>query len=124
MKAILFVMAMALASWSVPAHAEPLPKEFIGLWCYEGETNGLALYSDGKEKCINGLNFKRNGYDGYYDNALNIKCTYLSIKHTDAVIIRIVARCFDKGEHEDGSRFTAKLNLSLNRIRELTIRWE
>jgi hypothetical protein len=130
----IFFLAMAMLAYSLmPAHAEPMPKDFLGPWCFEGETNRIASYSDGvfwyKGKCPSvQINFRRDGYDIINENHVpGVKCKYVSIKWfcpKCPQVIDIVARCIDRVEHEDGPRFVAKLNLALNRVRELSIKWE
>jgi hypothetical protein len=44
-------MAMLVSAFA-PAKADPLPDDYLGLWCFEFNTYGLELYSvdgdDGK----------------------------------------------------------------------------
>jgi hypothetical protein len=118
MKKILFAMAM-LANSLVPAHAEPLPRDYFGLWCFEGKDQ----YSDSSfwynGKCPGTwINIKRNGYEFRHEHEPDvINCKYVSVKHADPVIIRVVARCTS----DEGTTWKETLRLSLNRVRELTI---
>jgi hypothetical protein len=122
MKKILFAMAM-LACSLMPAHADPLPQAYIGLWCFEGENwddiDALPIEFDGY---VNGQLVVRNGT--CFDNEVYIKvtpkgydlneddrCDFVSIKHTGKFeeiplsktkyykipYIRTVAKCGGEG---------------------------
>jgi hypothetical protein len=104
MKTILFVMAMALACSSVPSHANPLMKDYIGAWCYDGDYNDIrgAYDSTSCESNEKSIEIDQKGYNLSPDD----RCDFVSIKiipnsgmprFAIPNHIRTVARCAGEG---------------------------
>ena len=120
-KLLLISLAGAVLA-SVPAHADPLPSAFVGVWCFVKD-NPNNLGTPGDKTCsgifntraIRTLKINLKGYEWTNADATDgILCKFVSIKHTgrkaaastqarpkDYIpIIRTVARCIGEGVDE------------------------
>jgi hypothetical protein len=108
---------------SVPAHADPLPSAYVGIWCFVNDNSKYQSGTPGDKTCssvfntraIRTLKINLKGYEWTNADATDgILCKFVSIKHTgrkaaastqarpkDYIpIIRTVARCIGEGVDE------------------------
>ena len=105
---------------SVPAHADPLPSAYVGIWCFVNDNphnqSGTPTCSGiFNTRAIRTLKINLKGYEWTNADATDgILCKFVSIKHTgrkaaastqarpkDYIpIIRTVARCRGEGVDE------------------------
>ena len=120
-KLLLISLAGAVLA-SVPAHADPLPRPYVGSWCFVKD-NPNSPGTPGDKTCsgifntraIRTLKINLKGYEWTNADATDgILCKFVSIKHTgrkaaastqarpkDYIpIIRTVARCIGEGVDE------------------------
>src|SRR5260370_40925489 len=76
---------------SVPAHADPLPRPYVGSWCFVNDNSHNQLGTAGEKTCsgifntraIRTLKINLKGYEWTNaDAADGILCKFVSIKHT------------------------------------------
>ena len=120
-KLLLISLAGAVLA-SVPAHADPLPSAFVGVWCFVKD-NPNNPGTPGAKTCsgifnrtaIRTLKINLKGYEWTNADATDgILCKFVSIKHTGRKTaastqarpkdyiptIRTVARCIGEGVDE------------------------
>jgi hypothetical protein len=115
MKKILFAMVMLVSAFA-PAHADPLPESYLGLWCFDKDNPYNTSGTSSKDTC-SGIFTSMNVSDliitryGYQSNARGNKCGFIFIKHTGKKaatstqarpenyipIIHTMARCIEEG---------------------------
>ena len=142
-KLLLISLAGALFA-SVPAHADPLPRPYVGSWCFVNDNSHNQSGTPGEKTCsgifnrtaIRTLKINLKGYEwANADAADGTLCKFVSIKHTgkkaaastqarpkDYIpIIRTVARCIGEGVDEvwrERQEFTYyKGSLSIKRLK-------
>ena len=119
----LIAVAGAALFAAVPAHADPLPRPYVGSWCFVNDNSKYQSGTPGDKTCsgvfntraIRTLKINLKGYEWTNADATDgILCKFVSIKHTgrkaapspkakleDYVpIIRTVARCIGEGVDE------------------------
>jgi hypothetical protein len=121
-KLLLISLAGALFA-SVPAHADLLPRPYVGSWCFVNDNSHNQSGTAGEKTCsgifntraIRTLKINLKGYEWTNADATDgILCKFVSVKHTgrkaptstqatpkDYIpIIRTVARCIGEGVDE------------------------
>ena len=119
----LIVVAGAALFAAVPAHADPLPRPYVGSWCFVNDNSKYQSGTPGDKTCsgvfntraIRTLKINLKGYEwANADAADGTLCKFVSIKLTgrkaaastqarpkDYIpIIRTVARCIGEGVDE------------------------
>ena len=119
----LIAVAGAALFAAVPAHADPLPRPYVGSWCFVNDNSKYQSGTPGDKTCssvfntraIRTLKINLKGYEWTNADATDgILCKFVSIKHTgrkaaastqarpkdDIPIIRTVARCIGEGVDE------------------------
>ena len=121
-KLLLIAVAGAVLFAAVPAHADPLPRAYVGSWCFVNDNSHNQSGTPGEKTCsgiftraIRTLKINLKGYEWTNADATDgILCKFVSIKHTgrkaaastqarpkDYIpIIRTVARCIGEGVDE------------------------
>jgi hypothetical protein len=122
-KLLLIAVAGAALFASVPAHADPLPSAYVGVWCFVNDNRYNRSGTRGEKTCsgifntraIRTLKINLKGYEWTNADATDgTLCKFVSIKHTgrkaaaltqarpgDYIpIIRTVARCIGEGVDE------------------------
>ena len=122
-KFLLIAVAGAALFAAVPAHADPLPRPYVGSWCFVNDNSKYQSGTPGDKTCssifntraIRTLKINLKGYEWTNADATDgILCKFVSIKHTgrkaaastqarpkdDIPIIRTVARCIGEGVDE------------------------
>ena len=140
----LIAVAGAALFAAVPAHADPLPRPYVGSWCFVNDNSKYQSGTPGDKTCsgvfntraIRTLKINLKGYEWTNADATDgILCKFVSIKHTgrkaaastqarpkDYIpIIRTVARCIGEGVDEvwrERQEFTYyKGSLSIKRLK-------
>ena len=119
----LIAVAGAALFAAVSAHADPLPRPYVGSWCFVNDNSKYQSGTPGDKTCsgvfntraIRTLKINLNRYEWTNADATDgILCKFVSIKHTgrkaaastqarpkDYIpIIRTVARCIGEGVDE------------------------
>ena len=119
----LIAVAGAALFAAVPAHADPLPRPYVGSWCFVNDNSKYQSGTPGDKTCSGVFNTRAfrtlkinlKGYEWTNADATDgILCKFVSIKHTgrkaaastqarpkDYIpIIRTVARCIGEGVDE------------------------
>ena len=118
----LIAVAGAALFAAVPAHADPLPRPYVGSWCFvnnnpnnPGKPGAKTCSGIFNTRSIRTLKINLKGYEWTNADATDgILCKFVSIKHTvrkaaastqarpkDYIpIIRTVARCIGEGVDE------------------------
>ena len=121
-KFLLIAVAGAALFAAVPAHADPLPRPYVGSWCFVNDNSQNQSGTPGEKTCsgiftraIRTLKINLKGYEWTNADATDgILCKFVSVKHTgrkaptstqarpkDYIpIIRTVARCIGEGVDE------------------------
>ena len=121
-KFLLIAVAGTALFAAVPAHADPLPRPYVGVWCFvnnnpnnPGTPGAKTCSGIFNTRAIRTLKINLKGYEWTNADATDgILCKFVSIKHTgrkaaastqarpkDYIpIIRTVARCIGEGVDE------------------------
>ena len=87
----LIAVAGAALFASVPAHADPLPRPYVGSWCFVNDNSQYQSGTPGDKTCsgifntraIRTLKINLKGYEWTNADATDgILCKFVSIKHT------------------------------------------
>ena len=87
----LIAVAGATLFAAVPAHADPLPRPYVGSWCFVNDNSKYQSGTPGDKTCsgvfntraIRTLKINLKGYEWTNADATDgILCKFVSIKHT------------------------------------------